>query len=452
MFRVFGQFAAVAALSACATTATEYSIKGGEASIAGKHVEAAEAYTKAAELARAEGSADQEAMALMDAGGARALLKHRPGNTELAVQQFRRARELFKSPGKTSISREDRTGWMAMASYEMANVLVDTDPAAAKLHIAAVTASCRGPMSSNELCSTATTLTSRLAGKLNNPRQEFELEFSSLKSPIRSRIPSAYDLLASKARALNLVAQAAEIEKAKAALLSVEGPNPDAAKYTAAEAPQIRLIAAELQRQAQLYSTHGVYWLAQTRQTEANLAVKDAEQQAENARQVAAIKADRDQNLAQSRAAQQRSLEQLKEAVALRSGGATPVGTAATSTPIPTPERQAAAGTSRSPASDEPGNPNETRRFELEARGATKVHKMTCSASTCDEPGWPAERLRLNQGSMESTCLNNRMPSMCEADRAYEQLIRQCESLCRSRYICRQKNLNTGRCTSAFFR
>lgn len=318
------------AAAGCATTSGDYSLEASQASVAGRHAEAAALYTKSAEVAKAAGDAYAEAEGLRSAADARAfLLKDKPGEADIALNQYRRARDLYaKAPMPAWTPRADLMGNISLG---MATVYANSNrPSEATASLIDVLRVCAGEATDGGYCYTALNMGGNLARRLGDRRLGFELRYLLLQgSSLESRILVAYDPLKAEAEALGLGAQADLIARSKAAVLQVEGPNPNPSAYISADPVQLKRIVATLRTQSQQYARLGIDWLATVRSLEAAKAIKSSQEIAENSRLVAELHAEVERNKAQSRASQQRSWDELQRVLGARAGVGTPAGASA---------------------------------------------------------------------------------------------------------------------------
>lgn len=254
-------------MAGCATSPLEVSREAEDARLAGNHAKAAENYARAAEMAKDEKNADLEAMYLLEAADSRALV-NAPGSKEQAIQEVTRARELFRNPGASSFSKEDRTAQMARTWVVQAGIVSKSDSTQARQYLENGMSICRGAMATKFECNVAARQASKIADQLGGGRLKFDIEYAELRQPIQSRMFYYYDTLIASAKLLGLTGEAAEIANAKAAVLAVEGASPHQ-DYLAPDANGNRRNIAELDKQAQRYSELGIEWLAIIRRAQA---------------------------------------------------------------------------------------------------------------------------------------------------------------------------------------
>lgn len=164
--RNLGSLALVALVAGCASSSLEVGFEASAAQRAGNHAKAAELYSKAAEIARNDKNADVEAMHLLDAAESRALVKS-PGSREEAIRQITRARELFRNPGASSFSKQERTAWMARTWAAQAGIVADSDPTQARQYLDTAMSICRGAIAANIQCTFTASQASKVAEQRN---------------------------------------------------------------------------------------------------------------------------------------------------------------------------------------------------------------------------------------------------------------------------------------------
>lgn len=294
--------------ASCASTYSDFAEKARKSSSA---AESADLYLKAAELA-APDSSDLAGMYLVDAGNA---LGKVPGKQELALQTLNRARDTFRTPTRTFWSRDVRTSWMAKASADMAGITSKFDSSRTQKHIDDVMAACQGAVAAESMCFGALFQARQAALTIPGGKAKFNVGYGELKQPIASRFLSTYDELIKEASQLGLVAEAADIAKARAAVLSVEGPSP-ARDFLSQDPAQLRQAIEELNRQAQRYSELGVGWLVEIRRAEA------AQVSTHLSNVLGAEKLEAEQRQ-RRQASNEQSLKDLERLLAIRAGGGT---------------------------------------------------------------------------------------------------------------------------------
>ncbi len=318
-------------LLGCASSG-DYRVKGAQAVVDKRYVEAAAAYKKAADIARSEGNTFIEADSLRDAADALATLAPKnPQDADAVIALYRRAQELYPKGWVPDI-RGLRPALAGLTSYGIANMYASSSrPVEAAQNLLDVLRSCIGDAADNGFCYFALDSGAKLANTISETALAFEFRLQLLQgSNLQSRILGLYDPLNAEAQAIGLHAQAEQIRQAKAALVAVEGRDPNPSAYISADPAELQKIAFVLKAQADEYARRGIHWLALLRSAQASEALKDIRQMAQNARLSAEIYADIERNKAQTRASREQSWDTLSRLLAVRAAGGAKPATAST--------------------------------------------------------------------------------------------------------------------------